>query len=173
MLTVVFKIIKNIFPFLYYSIGYIIEEKRKDVVKIKGCYLWIIGIIFLVLESTIFHFVNLGNAIPLVPNGYGSWNVIILSSIVICIIIKYSDKYSGSSVITLISSSTLITYLVSEIFDNILFSILGKTLPIPMVWMMPWIFVVAVASFVIGIAGTKIVRWVHYVMIDRFLLSQK
>ena len=171
-LLIVFKILKNLFPFLYYMIGYTIQANKDRICRVnKGC-LCFATVIFLMGESLVKYFLYNGRAIPVVANGYGSWNVIIMSILVCCTIVRYFGECSTNKIIKEISSATLIAYLVSEVFDNILFQMIGKNLPIPIYFWIVWIPLVASCSICLGVVGTKIAKKINYTVVNGFVLQK-
>lgn len=168
IMTLCFKLLKNLFPILYYMIGFAINENRDQLKRLNYAWIWGILIIFLLSESLYYHFNYLNKSVPLVPNGYGMWNVTIVAGLFACVFVKKESdsKLIHNDIIIKISNSTLIAYLTSEIFDNIAFKIYGSGTPIPLYFGMPWLLFVAGCSIVVGVVGTNIIKPVGKAMIE-------
>lgn len=157
-LTFLFKVLKNIFPLLYYMIGYLLEEYRERIKKWKNNELLIITTLFLVGNALYYHMSNYGEGVDLIPNGYGTWNIIVISILVAILTIRFEKELTLKSrkILIIVSNSTLIAYLVSEIFDNIASAVFRIRLPFNLLFIFPWVLFVAVLSISISIIETYI-----------------
>ncbi len=157
-LTLLFKVLKNIFPLLYYMIGCLLEEYREKIKKLKKNKLLVITALLLVGNALYYHISNYGERIDLIPNGYGTWNVIVISILVATLTIRFEKEltFKSRKILVTVSNATLIAYLVSEMFDNIASAVFRIRLPFNLLFIFPWVLFVAVLSIPMSIVETDI-----------------
>jgi surface polysaccharide O-acyltransferase-like enzyme len=161
--TVIFKVIKNLFPIIYYCIGGIFCMQLEQI-KIwfeKKRIVLCLCFILLVLNSIIVNLKYKASDIYTVPNGYGSLELIVISSLLFFLMYAYvmESNLGDKKYLVLISNSTLIAYLVSSIFDDIwtkvIYSFFAK---VHWYFIFPCVIFTSFFSISIGIACTYVIN---------------
>lgn len=163
LLRYIFKVLKNMFPAMYYCMGIWIRENNVLFHLNKKYCFGAAGIliIFVMCNSIYMHLKNYGEIVHTIPNGYGTWNLVGISFLLFILLFYIGEKRRMTKMeckyLVILSNSTLVAYLVSEISDSIWRNAVGKMqLPLPWYMIVPCVIVTAVFSLVFGVWGTKL-----------------
>lgn len=145
ILLYLFKILKNLFPVVYYWLGQYVYGKIDKIVQIplKGYTTLLLG--FLAGNGIFLYRKYYGTKVYFIPNGYGTLNIVLISLFLFIILYKAGLKVRENGWIDRISCVTLEAYLLSSISDNFICRLTASSYRYS-----PWYLMVA------GILGTAI-----------------